>query len=51
MVLNGDWSGANTRMVYTPGPDGSVRQHGETTADGGKTWTTTFDFTYRKAAS
>lgn len=51
MVLSGDWSGANTRMIYTPGADGSVRQHGETTADGGKTWTTTFDFTYRKAAS
>lgn len=49
MVLGGDWSGTATRMTYTPGPDGSVRQHGETTADGGKTWTTTFDFTYRRA--
>lgn len=34
------------RMTYSKLEDGSVRQHGETSADDGKTWTTTFDFTY-----
>ncbi|HYE45975.1 MAG TPA: hypothetical protein VEA44_09420 [Caulobacter sp.] len=49
MVLQGDWSGVTTRMTYTPAADGSVRQHGETTKDGGQTWTTSFDLTYRPA--
>lgn len=47
MSIQGDWSGTLTRMTYTPGPDGSVRQHGETSDDGGKTWKTSFDLTYR----
>ncbi len=34
------------RMTFTKLPDGNVRQHGEATTDDGKTWTTTFDFTY-----
>jgi hypothetical protein len=34
------------RMTYSKFPNGDVRQHGETSADAGKTWTTTFDFTY-----
>jgi hypothetical protein len=34
------------RMTYSKLEDGSVRQHGETSVDDGKTWTTTFDFTY-----
>jgi len=34
------------RMTFSRQPDGSVRQHGESSADGGKTWTTTFDFMY-----
>lgn len=34
------------RMTFSKLADGSVRQHGETSADDGKTWTTTFDFTY-----
>lgn len=36
------------RMTFSKLADGSVRQHGETSADEGKTWTTTFDFTYVK---
>ena len=34
------------RMTYSKLADGSVRQHGESSTDDGKTWTTTFDFTY-----
>ena len=49
MVLTGKWGGPITRMTYTPNPDGSVRQAGEQSTDGGKTWTPSFDFTYRKA--
>lgn len=37
----------HTRMTFTPSPDGSVRQHGETSPDG-QTWTTRYDFTYRR---
>jgi hypothetical protein len=34
------------RMTFAKLADGSVRQHGETSTDEGKTWTTSFDFTY-----
>jgi hypothetical protein len=34
------------RMTFSKLGDGSVRQHGESSTDVGKTWTTTFDFTY-----
>jgi len=37
------------RMTFTPNSDGSVRQHGETSPDG-ETWTTSYDFTYRRRA-
>lgn len=36
------------RMTFSKLADGNVRQHGESSTDGGKTWTTTFDFTYVK---
>jgi hypothetical protein len=53
MVLTGSWPlpsarGRLVRMTYTPGPDGSVRQAGEASFDGGRTWQPTFDFTYRR---
>ncbi len=39
---------ALNRMTFTPlGPD-KVRQHGEGTADGGKTWTTSYDLIYNR---
>ncbi|HEY1750637.1 MAG TPA: hypothetical protein VGG29_05205 [Caulobacteraceae bacterium] len=55
MVLTGVWPQPGhpnqlTRMTYTPAADGSVRQAGETSNDGGATWTASFDFTYRRAA-
>ncbi|MEP7148562.1 MAG: hypothetical protein ABI857_06735 [Acidobacteriota bacterium] len=34
------------RMTFSKLPDGNVRQHGESSSDDGKTWTTTFDFKY-----
>lgn len=53
MVLTGVWPQPGhptqiTRMTYTKGPDGSVRQLGETSDDGGRTWQPGFDFTYRR---
>jgi hypothetical protein len=54
MVLTGVWPQPGhptqqTRMTYTPNADGSVRQSGETSDDSGKTWTASFDLTYRRA--
>jgi hypothetical protein len=34
------------RMTFSKFENGDVRQHGENSNDGGKTWTTSFDFTY-----
>jgi hypothetical protein len=54
MVLTGNWPGPDgrpnlVRMTYTQGPDGSVRQAGAASKDGGRTWAPTFDLTYRRA--
>lgn len=40
--------GAIQRMTVSPLPDGSVRQRGESSTDGGATWTPAYDFTYRR---
>jgi hypothetical protein len=37
------------RIVWTPEPNGDVRQVWDVTADGGKTWQPVFDGTYLKA--
>lgn len=42
---------SRVRMEFTPNPDGSVRQLYQESADGGKTWKTLFDGTYRTAKS
>jgi hypothetical protein len=34
------------RITWTPGPDGSVRQHWQQSQDGGDTWETVFDGRY-----
>ncbi len=39
------------RITWSPMPNGYVRQHWETTSDGGATWTTAFDGEYRPAAN
>lgn len=36
------------RMTFTPIDAKTVRQFGETSTDGGKTWTTSFDLTYHR---
>ena len=58
MVLTGFWKGVNgpgkdalIRMTYSKNADGSVRQHGEQSTDGGKSWSTNFDFTYHPKAA
>ena len=35
-----------TQMILTPLEDGKVNQKGQSSIDGGETWTTTFDLTY-----
>ncbi len=37
------------KMTFTPLPDGRVRQRGEASADGGKTWTEEYDLYYAPA--
>ena len=57
MVLVGTKKNAQTgkpqqqRITWTPNKDGSVRQHWESSDDGGKTWTTAFDGIYHKLAN
>lgn len=36
------------RMTLTPAADGTVRQQGEASRDGGRTWVPRYDFTYRR---
>ena len=52
MVLTGEHavrgSQVTERITWTPNADGSVRQHWEHSADGGKSWQTVFDGVYRK---
>ena len=45
-VVNGVANKA--RMTFTPLPNGDVRQFGDASSDGGKTWTPTFDFIYSR---
>ena len=49
MVISGKWGGPIVRMTYSKNADGSVRQFGEQSTDDGKTWSPSFDFTYRPA--
>lgn len=49
MVLRAPGPGGRLlRMTVSAQPDGSVRQHGEASADGGATWTPGYDFIYRR---
>jgi hypothetical protein len=54
MVIEGYWQdfvapgkGALVRMTYSQASDRSVRQFGEASEDNGKSWHSSFDFTYR----
>jgi hypothetical protein len=58
MVLSGNWKNANgpgtqafTRTTWSRNRDGSVRQLGEARNADGKTWSKTFDFTYRPSTA
>lgn len=55
MVLTGYWAGfapdgseAMVRQTFTPIDGNTVRQHGEASFDHGLTWSTRYDFTYRR---
>lgn len=39
------------RYTVSTQPDGKVRQHGERSTDGGKSWNTTFDYFYARAGA
>ena len=39
------------RVTWTPNPDGSVRQHWQSSEDNGKTWSDVFDGLYVKRAA
>jgi hypothetical protein len=41
---------AVNEITWTPQPDGSVRQHWRVSADGGKTWSTSFDGKYVRSS-
>lgn len=41
-------TGVVNKVTWTPNPDGSVRQHWESSTDGGETWSTVFDGRYTK---
>jgi hypothetical protein len=47
MVIEGEWGGPLVRITYTPNVDGSVRQFGVQSTDGGKSWASSFDLLYR----
>jgi hypothetical protein len=54
MVLTGSWPGSGpkgedglTRMTYSRLQGTAVRQLGQFSGDNGRTWVTTFDFTYK----
>jgi hypothetical protein len=49
MVITGKWAGPLVRMSYSKNADGSVRQSGEQSTDEGKSWSPSFEFTYRSA--
>jgi hypothetical protein len=55
MVLEGDHEvpgakkGRRERITWTPLPGGELRQHWESSTDGGATWTTAFDGHYKRA--
>ncbi len=58
MQLTGAWAGSGpngengtVRMRYDRGEGGTVRQHGDVSLDNGRTWTPSFDFTYRPSTS
>jgi hypothetical protein len=51
MVIAGRWGGPLVRMTYSRSPDGSVRQLGERSADGGKNWSPSFDLRYRRSTA
>ena len=50
MVIEGEWAGPLVRITYTPNADGSVRQYGVQSTDGGKTWAPCFDLMYKPHA-
>ncbi|MDZ4675599.1 MAG: hypothetical protein SGI84_14185, partial [Gemmatimonadota bacterium] len=48
VVRRPDGGTVEHRLLFTPNPDGSVRQLWETTTDGGKHWAVSFDGLYTK---
>jgi len=52
MVLKSPGAGKHVdRITWTPNDDGTVRQHWQTSEDGGTTWATSFDGRYERTRS
>lgn len=51
MVLATDGPSRIDRMTVSAQPDGSVRQHGQFSLDGGKSWQEGYDFIYHRVAN
>ena len=51
MVISGKWGAPLVRISYSKNADGSVRQFGEQSTDDGKSWSPSFDLTYRPSAA
>jgi len=47
-TLRADGTRQLERITWTPNADGTVRQHWEQSADGGRTWSTAFDGLYTR---
>lgn len=48
LVMQAEKSGGLNRMTIERLPDGNVRQRGDRSTDGGKTWSPGYDFTYAR---
>jgi hypothetical protein len=46
MVMSGPRRGAMERIIWTPNANGTVRQLGQSSSNGGQSWTTSYDITY-----
>jgi len=51
LVNDSTGSAPAARLTFTPIDSATVRQHSETTADGGKSWVTQYDFYYHRRAA
>jgi hypothetical protein len=47
-AASGSTPATEQRLTFTPVDSATLRQHGETSTDGGATWKSQYDFYYHK---